>query len=173
MRESAVTTGRRRGGFTLIEVLMAASLLAMVMAGVGAAVHASLFGYEANRRIADATQMGRVVLTRMMREVRTAVDVDSTSAELIITPVPAGGLTEIRYEWLGDKLCLHREVNGQTNTYTLIGQDDDAKVTTFHVLREVDYSGTPISITARLELSVGGHAFAMTASGALRKNRLY
>jgi len=155
-----------------MEMLIALSILAMLLASVAAAVQASLSGHAANDRIAEATQTARVIMTRMMREVRTADDIDSTSTQLTITPPDDGsGLTEIKYELADGKLYLHLTVSGQTHSHILIG-DGSAVPDSFFVLREDDLEGNPISITVRLGLAIDGHVFAMTSSASLRKHQL-
>ena len=167
-----MTRQRRRCAFTLMEMLISLSILAMLLASVAAAVQASLSGHAANDRIAAATQTARVIMTRMMRQVRMADDIDSTSTQLTITPPDDGsGLTEIRYELSDGKLYLYRTVSGQTQSYILIG-DESTIPECFFVLREDDQEGNPISITVRLGLAIDEHTFAMTSSASLRKRHL-
>ena len=75
---------KRKHGFTLMEVLISVAMLAMLMAAIGAAMHSSLQSYSENEKSLALTQAARSVLDRMMREVRTAADVDSTTNTLTI-----------------------------------------------------------------------------------------
>lgn len=164
----------KRSGFTLVELLLVVSILAMLMCSVGAALYASMQSYQANNESTAASQMVRSVMTRISSDVRMATDVDSTSTQLTITP-PANdtGLTRIVYEMVGTTLVRHWTINGEVTTYVLIGPDSDATVDTFYVLREDDLEGNPLSVTVRLALSVDDQSFAATSSACLRKYQLY
>lgn len=153
-------------------MLMALSILAMLMTSVGAAIQASMTSYRANENIASATQIGRMTLSRMMREVRTCADMDSTATRLTITsPNDGSGSTLIVYELSGTTLLRTRTVNGTTTSQVLIGSGDDSVVQAFSVLREDDLQGDPVSVTVRLALSVKGQAMDMTSSATLRKGQ--
>ena len=170
-RRSAAET---RGGFTLVEVLLSLMILAMLMASIAVAFEACVDSYQANDDIASATQMARVILGRMMREVRTATDLDSNATELTIIPAPNDlNLTQIKYVQAGTELCVLRTVDGVTTTHRLLGGDNQSAVTLFYVLREDDHLGEPVSVTVRLGLTVDDHAVSVTSSATLRKKQLY
>lgn len=165
---------KRQHGFTLIEMMLAITILAMVMTSIGAAMDASLNSYRTNSDIAAVAQITRMVMSRMTREVRTAVDLDSTSTTMTITPPDNNdGITQIRYEYADSVLYRTQVVGGEDATQALIGDDDSSDIGLFSVIREDDLDGNPISVTIRMEVSVSGQEMSMTASACLRKQQPY
>ena len=164
----------RKHGFTLVEVLLAVTILAIVLASISTAIDASISSYRANDDIASVTQITRMVMSRMMREVRTAVDIDSTATYLVITPPDnAQGITQIRYDYIDSVLYRSQIVGGQTLTQVLIGNEDDVAIGLFSIVREDDLEGNPISVTVRMGMSVGKQEMSMTSSACIRKRQLY
>lgn len=166
--------GRRTGGggaFTLIEMMMAMTIVAALLAAVGAAMDSSMNSYGENEKFCSATQIGRSIVGRMTREARTCADLDSASDTLIITPPPStdpDDPTQITYRLVLGRLIRHVKTQGTESIETLLGGDDDTSVDTFVVLREDDAAGLPVSITVRLILGVRDRTFAVTSSAALR-----
>ena len=54
-----------RHGFSLVELLLAMAILAMLLASVGAAIHASMHSYVINDRISSLTQASRIIMARL------------------------------------------------------------------------------------------------------------
>ena len=158
-------------GFTLMEMLMSMAILAMLMTAIGAAFDGAMGSYRENEKIASATQLGRMILARMTREVRTCGDLNSTATMLDITPpapVDDTDPTRIVYELASGVLTRRITVQGENYFQELLGGSDGTTVETFTVLREVDGEGAPVSATIRLVLGVDGRTFALTTSGVLR-----
>jgi len=155
-------------------MLMALTILAMLIASVGAAFKGSLGSYNENEKIASATQLGRMILSRMMREIRTSADLDSTGSYLDITPESSddpSDPTRIQYELTGGKLVHTVTIQGSDTQQDLLGGgSDNTSVQTFSVLREDD-GDTPVSVTVRLVLGVDDRTFALTASAAHRSGQ--
>lgn len=166
---------KKNPGFTLVEALLALTLLAMLLASVAVAIHASLQSYTANERIASVTQASRVILSRMMSEVRAADDVDSSGTQLTIWPPADGsGLQKIQYEYIDGKLHYRRTVNGVQSDDILTGDGaDEIAISTFSIVREDSSKGVPLSVKVRLVLDRGPASFAVTASAAIRRNQQY
>lgn len=154
---------------------MALAILAMLLASVAVAVHASMQSYTYNERVSAVTQASRVILSRMMGEVRSAADVDSTATLLTITPADDGsGLQQIQYEYIGGVLYYRRTVNSVQSTHVLIGdRADGIVISAFSIVREDSAEGVPLSVKARLVLAKGTASFAVTASAAIRRNQEY
>ncbi|MDY7009651.1 MAG: prepilin-type N-terminal cleavage/methylation domain-containing protein [Planctomycetota bacterium] len=168
-----------RRGFTIAEMLIALAILAMILSAVSIAMHASLQNYGENTKIAELTQTARVVLNRMMSEIRTTDAVDSASQRVsIIPPQPdPGNLTEIEYELDGGVLYCRRTVSGTQTSEPLIASDEDVQVAGFTITRETDIDGDDIEytkcVTVRLDLQSSGNIFSVTRSACPRRNMEY
>ncbi len=176
---------RNRSGFTLIEVMLAVTITALLLAAIATAMHASLMSYTVNEKAAAVTQTSRSVINRLVRDVRTAQAVDSTTNSLtIIPPVDGSGITEIQYDFSGGELLYRVTKSGTQSTYVLIEAPDQGHgpgVGSFDILREVgerlDSEGNPQeytkSVTVRLVLQMDGQPFGVTATSAPRRNQTY
>lgn len=158
-------------GFTLVEVMLSITILAMLLASVAVAVQASFDGYDTSQSQSLLTQTLRVTVNRLAGEIRTAEDVDSTSTQLTITPPDDSGVDSIRYEYSDGQLTYRHTVGSTHSNYTLTG--DGITVTAFNVVREDNLEGIPLSVKVRITLSRGGHSASATASAVIRKNRQY
>lgn len=163
--------------FTLVEVLLATALTAVLMAAAAVAVHGSLQGYGENEDIADMTQAARSVLARMMREVRTADEVDATATSLSILPPDDGsGATLIQYDWDNGELVYSRTVSGVTTSETILGANNAVSAPSFAVSRQTGVADEVVytkTVTATITFSAGGRALAVTASADVRRNQEY
>ncbi len=168
---------RSIGAFTLIELLLALSLLSTLMVAVGVAVDASLYSYAENEKIADFNQVARVILTRMSHEIRTAAAVDSTDSEITIIPPGGGDVTQIQYAFEGGTLYYRRTTGSGMTESVLVAGDENVHLTTFYVIREtgLDWQGLSCtkSLTIRMGFTSGGETFWITASASPRRNQLY
>ena len=170
-----MTTPPDKHGFTLIEMMMAMTIMALLMVTIGTAVDGSLGSYSENEKITSSTQLGRMILGRMLREVRTCADLDSSSMMLDITPPPSAVATDptrIVYEVVDGVLWRRETVQGTQTSQQLLGGGDGTSVETFLVLREDDPVGGPLSVTIRLVVGVNGRTFALTTSAAIRSGQL-
>lgn len=161
-------------GFTLVEMMMSLVIMAMLMTAVGTAVDGSLNSCSENNKIASATQLGRMILGRMLREVRTCVDLDSTGQMLDITPrdpIAETDPTRIVYELVDGVLARRATVGGSESSQVLLGGQDGTSVEAFVVLREDDIEGNPVSVTVRLVLGVDDRIFSLTTSAAIRNGQ--
>lgn len=166
-----VASSPDRRGFTLMEMLMAVTIMAMLMTAIGAAVDGTLGSYSENDKIASATQLGRMILGRMMREIRTCADLDSTGTILDITPQASAVVTDptrIVYGLVNGVLYRSTTVQGVETVQELLGGADGTSVETFNVLREDDGYGDPVSVTVRLDVGMKGRTFALTTSATIR-----
>lgn len=170
---------RNKSGFTLAEILVSMAITAALLTAVAAALHASINSYQENQKIAAATQTARTVLSRMMRDIRTADAVETTSFSVtIIPPSNPDGLQMIRYESPYDgKLHYYRTVNGDTSEYILIGDEEPISVESFYVSGEKAQDGEGVwyttRVSAQLRLYVGDNFFFVSASACPRRNQEY
>ena len=169
-------------GFTVLEMLLSVTVLAMLLAAVAVAVHGSLTNSAENAKIAAATQAARFALNRIMRDIRTAAAVDEYAGSTKVTIVPpedGSGTQQIQYEYdAGQRTLLyHVTVNGSKTTHTLFGGQDDVTVRSFHAIYELGKDWQDLdctrSVTVRIEFEVDNQTFAVTASAAPRRNQLY
>jgi prepilin-type N-terminal cleavage/methylation domain-containing protein len=170
-------TDRTDRAFTLIEVLLATALLALLLSAVAVAMHASMQSYTENEHLTALTQAARSVLSRMMRDVRTADAVDSTSTTLtILPPADGSGVTQVQYAWTGGSLTYSQTTGAGTTTEVLLGGNAAVSAQAFAVAREtgvadgLTYTKT---VTAAITFASGGRTFTVTASADVRRNQQY
>ncbi len=168
----------RKSGFTMAEMLVALVILALLLSAVAVAMQASFQNYSENTKIAQLTQTARVVLHRMMSEIRTAEAIDSDSQRVtIVPPTNPEGLTEIEYELQDGVLYCRRTVNGVKATESLICSDHIAQIVGFNVVRETGLDGEGVeytkSVTTRLDLQAGDNYFSVSTSACPRRNIEY
>lgn len=166
------------GAFTIAEMLIALAILALLLAAVALAFHGSLMSYSENQKIAEVIQASRVVLHRIMTEVRTAEAIDVDSQRISIIPAAnTQGLTQIEYVLDGDVLYCRRTVNGAEVVEPFIASDGAVRIDEFTVSRETAVDGEGLtytrSITASLGLRSGENTFQVTASACPRRNLTY
>ncbi len=180
---------RKNSGFTVVELLLAVAIMAMLLASVAIAMQAALGSYRENEKIAEVMQMSRAVLNRMMSEVRTADAVNSESPQhisiipplnSIIPPLNSEHVTEIEYELVDGALYYRRTVNGEEVTQTFISSDENVQIqftvtTPPELGTAVDEEGVTYtyikSVTINLTLSSGSNTFKLTASACPRRNQ--
>jgi len=159
-----------RGGFTLVEMVIAVTLSALVIAGVTAAVYSGLFSYEATTEIATARQAVQAVLDRMTAEIRLADNVSTTTGTLTIT---TGANSGYQYELTsgGNLVYRVRESGTYSSDYVLLDTTDDITVNTFSVnikKRAVDGTYYATIVKINLGVTVGDYTFDANASAAPR-----
>ena len=169
---------RKNNGFTIIEMLVAVAIVAMLLATVAVALHGSLVSYRENEKIAETVQVARVVLNRLVSEVRTADAVDTDAQRVtIIPPVNAEHVTEMEYELNGGVLYYRRVVMGTQESQAFISSDENVQVEAFSVTRETDVDGEGVTyttaLTVQLILRSGANSFPLTASACPRRNLEY
>ena len=105
-----------RFGFTLVELLLALAISAMLLAAVATAFNASAMNYRENEKIFKTINNARQALFRMTTQLRTAdaVDPNAPSNECTLL-TPAGENITYRYDSTDSKLYL--DTNG--NSYVL------------------------------------------------------
>ncbi|MCD6377589.1 MAG: prepilin-type N-terminal cleavage/methylation domain-containing protein [Planctomycetes bacterium] len=176
---AAVKKGvKARIGFTVIEVLLALTILAILLSAVALAMQGGLKCFDESEQIAQLIQTSQVVLNRMMSEVRTAQAVDTDTQRIsIIPPENDEGITNIEYELVDGVLYYRQTINGEQTSQELISSDDVAKVISFTVSRETAIGEDDLiytrSVTATLKLQAGDNQFAITASACPRRNMNY
>ncbi len=174
-RPGARPRALERTAFTVVEMLIALSIMALLLAALALATHAAFQSCAENAKIAEVTQAARVVLHRIVTEVRTADAVLGETGRIrIIPPENDQGLTEIRYELTDSALYCRRVVNGHTTSVVLVPADGAVCVEGLGISRETDVDGEGVtytkSLTAELALRSGDNVFRVSASACPRRN---
>ena len=165
-------------GFTLGEMLLALAIVALLLASVAVAMKGALVSYAENAKIAEVTQAARVIVNRMLTEIRTADAVVTSSQQVTITPpANADGVTRIIYELSSGTLYYRRTVNGSEEWNTLIASDETLKVQSLAVVRQTALDGDgqtyTTSVNARLVLQAANEPLFISASACPRRTQSY
>jgi prepilin-type N-terminal cleavage/methylation domain-containing protein len=99
-------------GFTIVELLLALAIAAMLLVGIATALNASLVNYRENENMFKAVNSARQALLRITNEIRTADAADPASPANECTLITANG-ADITYRY-----------NNADNTLYLITNDD-------------------------------------------------
>lgn len=172
--------------FTLLEVMLAVSILAILLASVGLATHGAINSYNENVRIAQVTQAARAVLTRMAQEIRTADSVENiTSSRVAIFPPAGGSANQIFYELSGGTFYRKATPAGSPAitepTYedadVLLASDGVVTVTGFALTKRSGLDWQQVTCTksmkVAIQLQVAGKGFSVTTTVCPRRNQLY
>jgi len=107
-----------QAGFTLVELLVAAAVLALFMAGLYQAVTFGLTSWERSQFRVDVQQNVRTAINHVSRELRTAESFEILhSGSSIRIEIPGGA--EIRYYLSGEQFL--REVEGSGHNIVAYG----------------------------------------------------
>lgn len=168
---------KHRSGFTLVELLLALTIMAMVMASLALAMHASFTNIQSNDRMAMVSEVARAVLTRMSREIRSAEAIDASDPQrLIILPPAESGVTQIEYYYESGTL-YHRQTGASgTTTTPLIYPEEDVSPTSFLLdpQQGTNWNGDPCTVRVDIELTIeiDSQQRTFTVSAGPRRNQL-
>ncbi|MBN2512341.1 MAG: type II secretion system protein [Sedimentisphaerales bacterium] len=116
-------TTQKKTGFTIVEMLMALVILAMLMTAVAVAFDASVTNFQVNEGISKTMNTARAALLRITTELRTAQgvavigtggDPDNSQCSLI-----ASDGRNITYRYSADEKILYLDDNTSGNSYAL------------------------------------------------------
>ncbi len=156
---------RSKGGFTLVETLIAVALLAMLMAAVGVAVHASAVNYKANENMFKAMNTARQAMTRITCDLRTADAILGTDPPNQCSMFTADG-RNITYRFNGtDTLYLDIHSGGNTESYVLCENVTDIR------FDRTPVAGDPVrNVRILLTVTVGGVSQTGASAAVIRRN---
>ena len=158
---------------TLIEIMMALSIVALLAASVGTAVKGSLQGYADNGTIADMAQASRAAASRILGEIRQANDVTSSAGQLRIY-TDAAKTNGTIYQFVSGTLQFSRVAGGVVWTAEpLVGGDGQITVTAFTIVRAENAVPKTLSASIHLTLTSGAQTYDSTFAAAVRKNQTY
>jgi prepilin-type N-terminal cleavage/methylation domain-containing protein len=169
-----VSTSR---GFTLVELIAAIVIMAIVATALAAALTSSLWAYEQVNDIADINQAARAIIERMCREIRTAQTVTTSDSGGVVT-------LSLEYEATATPQFITYTIDtnsgrmtyyqsGGAPLYTLIGDTGDDMTMSdadFDIeYRTIDGTSRPTLVTIYLAFNIGGRDYPFGASACLRR----
>ncbi len=187
-------SNRQRKGFTVSEVLLSLSIMAVLMVAAATAMKVSLQGHDENDKVTRAMQGARGTLQRLTRQLRTAQAVSFTQSTesgtydgqsvtmdvttLVITsPNDNSDLQQVKYVHrillggsIGGKLYYQYQPQGQSltePTLAMLGEEEDVEVESFDV-KTVTAGAETASAKVQFVLNVGGRQFDFSSAVALR-----
>jgi type II secretory pathway pseudopilin PulG len=169
-------TGRMAEGFTIVELLLAMGILAVLLIAVATATQGSMQSYNENTQITQINQAVAVLLQRMTAEVRNCTSATTTAHSLSIMITPdAAGKTEIQYELLNGDLHRRDIYPAHTDDQVVLPAAGPLRATVFDISR-VDQTD-PVthltycqSLTVKMTLKEGVNSASATASVCPRKS---
>lgn len=170
---SARRAFRGRAGFTIVEILIATALSAIVMAGLCAAVHATVQTATADTAMLDASGKARLALGQIERSVRKADAVVQTSPTRLDTVDDSGNATAYVYDAATQRLNY---IIGTGATATTVVLARNVTAMTFVAESEADPDTQVqriVHLTTSLTVTADGESHTFTTSVAPRKARVY
>jgi prepilin-type N-terminal cleavage/methylation domain-containing protein len=163
--ENRISKVNNRSGFTLVELLLALAISAILLAAVGAAFNASAVNYRENEEIFKTINNARQALFRMTTQLRTADAVDpcAPSNECTLITSANENIT-YRYNNLNNKLYL--DTNG--NSYVLCENVTAMTCTKNAVLEDTTWIVKSVQIS--LAVFSGDMERTIAAAAVVRRN---
>lgn len=162
-----------RRGLTLVEMLLALAIVAMLLAAVAVAVNGSMTSMRENDRNLALAQMVRWTLNQITTDIRTASSVSTTTNSLtVVSPANTQGITQVRYMVSDGEFCRLRTIAGVEQTQVLLEADGPVTVSSMAVATRVE-DGTIRSVSVTLNLNQAGRDYSFTASASPRRNQDY
>ena len=156
-------------GFTIVELLLALAIAAILLAGVATAINASFINYRENEDIFKATNSARQALLRITNDLRTADAADPNSPANECSLIAANGddIT-YRYNNIDNKLYLVTNYDLTDPDYVLC---DKVTAMTFTKQTFVEDSQTKVrSVQVSITVSCGNAEQKISAAAVIRRN---
>jgi prepilin-type N-terminal cleavage/methylation domain-containing protein len=93
-----------KDGFTIVELLIALAISAMLMTAIAVAFNGSVINYQQNEDIYKTVNNARQALFRMTTQLRTANDLNTITTQMVRFPTAEN--EDITYEFADGKLYL-------------------------------------------------------------------
>jgi prepilin-type N-terminal cleavage/methylation domain-containing protein len=152
------TDTKHQAGFTIVELLIAMALSAMLLAAIAAAFNGSIINYQQNEDIFKTINSARQALYRITTQLRTAEAVDPCEPNNQCTMITAEG-DDITYSY-----------NGADNKLYLITNDDTTDSDYVLCNNVTGMTFTKESVFEGMQLEVKSVQISMTvASGDLQR----
>ena len=168
----------RRRGLSLIEVLMALALTAMLLTAAGMAFNVSADSVQANDEFFRASQAARISMHQILTQIRRgSVQMTWDPHWVRLTTAPESGQTvgdDITYFYSPTTKQLKLITNDVTTDpdYVLANNVTDM---TFGVDNDKDYNNADCvsRVTVMIKVKVGKNEVLLSGAAAPRKNLLY
>ena len=158
-----------RAGFTLVELLLALAISAMLLAAVGVAFNASAMNYRENEEIFKTINHARQALFRMTSQLRTADGVahDAPSNECTMFTSSGEDIT-YRFDSGDNKLYLVTNDDPSDSDYVLCENVTAMTCTKNAVFEETMWKVKSVQIS--LTVSSGDMERTIAAAAVVRRN---
>ena len=156
-------------GFTIVELLLALSIAAILLAGVATAINASFINYRENEDMFKAINSARQALLRITNDLRTADAADPNSPANECSLITANGddIT-YRYNNTDNKLYLITNDDSTDPDYVLC---DNVTAMTFTKQTVVENSQTKVrSVQLSITVARGNAERKISAAAVIRRN---
>ncbi len=159
-------SSRSKVGFTLVEIIIALALLAMLMAAVGVAVHASAVNYKANENIFKAMNTARQAMMRITSDLRTAAGVSNMDPSNQCSMVTSDGRDiTYRFNSTDNTLFLDINIGANAGSYVL------CRNVTAMTFTRTPATGDPVrNVRISITVTVGGVPQTVASAAVIRRN---
>ena len=157
---------KKSKGFTLVELLLALAISALLLTAVATAFNASVITYRQNREIYQTLNNARQALLRMTTQLRTGYDVEPADPATQCSFFTSDG-QDITYEYRSDpnnQLVLITNADGQE--YVLCENVTGLSFTKTATTAGDDCKSVRISMTVRIE----DHVQTLSTAVVIRRN---
>ncbi|AQT69567.1 Tfp pilus assembly protein PilW [Anaerohalosphaera lusitana] len=159
---------RARSGFTMVEILIALSVTAMLMTAVALAFDASVKNYTTNENLYKAVNNARQALTRMTTELRTAQAVATSEGTSQLSMVNSAG-DDITYAYDSNNQTLELITNDDTTDSDYIVCRNVTAVD-FQRTTVPDEPGVVRDVQLSITLDIGDVSRTIATAAVLRRN---
>lgn len=162
-------TKYRSRGFTLVEILIALAITAMLLTAVAVAFNASVINYTENEKIYKAINSARQAVFRITSQLRTATAADPNAPANECTLITADG-ENLTYRYDGAAQILYLITNDDTSDrdYVLC---EGVEAMTFTKDVFVEDAVTKVrSVQMTITVAAGGVRKKIAAAAVIRRN---
>ena len=119
---------KRRPGFSLVELLMAMAISAILLTGLAVAFNASMTSYTVNKDTYEGLNNTRLALARMVSELRTGYWIDPSAGSTQCNFYNASG-QDIGYDYRSADKTLYLVTHADNSDYVLCRNVESATFT--------------------------------------------
>jgi prepilin-type N-terminal cleavage/methylation domain-containing protein len=160
-----IATHKRIAGFTIVELLIALAITAILLAAVAVALNASVTNYKANEHLFKTINNARQALFRMTTQLRTGWPVEPNTPNNECSFFTADG-RDITYQYRNADNKLYLITNNDGNEYVLCDN-----VTSASFIKTPTADGSNVkSVQISMTVQSGPIRRTISAAAAIRKN---